>query len=498
MKERKKHIFAPEGQPSACKLRRVSVAALASLILSACVNPETGLDKNSSLTSSWVRPEDPQESIGKKEHPIVIAKYGGIYSNAEVERLVAVIVGKLVSVSDDPSRVFKVTLLNSPKVNAFALPGGYLYITRGLLALANDSSEVAAVLAHEMAHVSSNHAIVRKERLEGAAIGERVANQVLEGNTAGQFAVAANKLRLAAFSQDQELQADTIGIRMIGNAGYDPYAAERFLKTMDAYRSFLSGDNSFDDAENFGSSHPSTPRRIELARRHARFFGAPGIGSRESERYFEGINGMMFGDAPDEGFVRGRVFSHAGLGVTFKAPSGFQIDNQSKAVLVSGPNDLATRFDATVVSTRTSLKDYLRSGWITGLVEETIREEPLNGLETASATARGDGWRFKVRVIRNESQVFRFITAAPQTNTNLDAVSRQITGSFRTLSKREIAELKPLTIRVITARAGDSQTRLASRMQGTNKQLELFRLLNGLSPNDTISPGAKLKIVSNR
>jgi len=492
------HVHCSSGVLPIFKGRRLAGMFLATLLLGGCIDPKTGLDQNTSLTSSWVRPEDPQESIGKKEHPVVIARYGGVYSNPDAERLIAVIVGKLISVSEDPSRVFKITLLDSPKVNAFALPGGFLYITRGLLALANDSSEIAAVLAHEMAHVSANHAIVRKEQIEGVAIGERVANQVLGGSTAGQFAVAANKQRLAAFSQDQELQADTIGIRMIGRAGYDPYAAERFLETMEAYRIFLSGDKNFDDTENFSSSHPSTPKRIELAKRHARFFGAPGIGDRGAERYYAGVNGMMFGDAPDEGFVRGRTFSHAGLGITFKVPSGFQIDNQSKAVLVSGPNDIATRFDATVVSKRKSLTEYLRSGWITGLVDETIREETLNGLKTASATARGDGWRFKVRVIRDDSQVFRFITAAPQTNTNLDAVSRQITGSFRTLPEREIASLKPLMVKVVTARANDTQTRLAARMEGTNQQLALFRLINGLNADDVIQPDMKLKIVSSK
>ncbi|MDJ0612361.1 MAG: M48 family metalloprotease [Rhizobiaceae bacterium] len=498
MNERLYHSHCLGGEASSSVRRKLAGIVLATLTLVGCVDPNSGLNEKTSLTSSWVRPEDPQESIGKKEHPLVVARYGGVYSNPKAEKLIAVVIGKLVSVSEDPSRVFKVTLLDSPKVNAFALPGGYLYVTRGLLALANDSSEVAAVLAHEMAHVSANHAIVRKEQLEGAAIGERVANQVLGGNTAGQFAVAANKLRLAAFSQDQELQADTIGIRMIGRAGYDPYAAERFLRTMDAYRAFLSGDKSFDDTENFASSHPSTPKRVELARRHARFFGAPGIGERGAERYYAGIDGMMFGDTPEEGFVRGRTFSHAGLGVTFKAPSGFRIDNQSKAVLVSGPNDIATRFDATVVSKRTSLTEYLQSGWITGLVEETIREETLNDLKTASATARGDGWRFKVRVVRDDSQVFRFITAAPQTNTNLDAVSRQITGSFRTLSEREVAQLKPLRVKVVQAQAGDTQTRIASRMQGTNKQLALFRLINGLSSDDVVQPGMRVKIVTSR
>ncbi len=465
------------------------------LLLGACVNLDSGLENGSSLTSSWVRPDDPQEKIGAKEHPAVLAKYGGVYSDPKPERMIAVIVSRLVAVSEDPRRVYKINILNSPKVNAFALPGGYLYITRGLLALANDSSEIAAVLAHEMAHVSSNHAIIRQEKLSSAEFGEQVVSEILQDKPAGKIAIAANQIRLSNFSQDQELQADTIGIRMIGRAGYDPFAAARFLETMDRYRKFISGGNSFDDKDNFASSHPSTPKRIELAVRHGRFFGAPGIGERERERFLEGVNGMMFGDTAEEGFVRGNTFSHAGLGIRFIAPKGYRIENQAKAVLVSGPGDIATRFDATVLPSRTSLSEYLKSGWITGLVEETIKEETLNGLQSAHATAIGDGWRFKVRLILSQNQLNRFITAAPQTNTNLDAVSRRISESFRLLSRAEIAKLKPLQVSVRTVSNGDTVRSLSGKMKGSDSPEALFRLINGLGQADQISAGQKIKII---
>ncbi len=480
------------------RFNRIIALAFGAIMLASCINPTGELDSADTLKSSWVRPDDPQEKIGAKEHPAVVAKYGGVYDDVQAERLVAVIVGKLVAQSEDPSRIYKITLLNSPKVNAFALPGGFLYVTRGLMALANDSSELAAVIAHEMAHVSSNHAIVRQEKLNSAAIGKQVVSEVLEGSPAGQIALAANQIRLTKFSQDQELQADTVGIRMAGRAGFDPFAAARFLETMDRYRKFIAGDQNFDSSDNFASSHPSTPKRIELARRHGRFFGSPGIGARDRDRYLQGIDGLLFGNTSEEGFVRGQSFLHAGLGVAFEAPAGFTIDNQSKAVIVSGPEDIATRFDATVVSNRTSLSDYLKSGWITGLVNETIREETLNGFESATAIARGDGWRFKVRILRKGTQVYRFITAAPQTNTNIDAVSRRITESFRTLSKVEIAELKPLTVRILTVGANDNERSIVSKMKGSSNPAKLFRLLNGLTDGETISSGQKVKVITDR
>lgn len=442
-------------------------------------------------------PQDPQEKIGEKEHPAVIARYGGVFEDTKAERMIAVIVGKLVAVSDDPSRVYKITLLNSPKVNAFALPGGFLYLTRGLLSLANDSSELAAVIAHEMAHVSANHAIVRQEQLRSKEVGEQVVSDVLQDNAAGKIALAANQIRLSKFSQNQELQADTIGIRMIGNAGYDPFAAARFLETMADYQRYLSGNSSLIGEESFVSSHPSTPKRIELAKRHGRFFGSPGIGTRSRDRYLEGIDGLLYGDTAEEGFVRGRVFAHKELKARFVAPPGFRIENQAKAVLVSGPNDVATRFDATVLSPRSNLTSYIKSGWISGLVEETIREERVNGLETAYANAVGEGWRFKVRVIRNGSQLYRFITAAPQTNTNLDAVSRQITNSFRLLSDRELAELKPLQLEIVEVKAGDTEASLVGKMQGIERSMQLFRLINDLKAGDILSPGSKVKLVTN-
>ena len=348
-------------------------------------------DNPGSFTSSWVRPENPQEQIGAREHPLVVAKYGGEYTNIKSERMLAVIVGALVAVSNDPSRVYRVTILNTPKVNAFALPGGYLYITRGLLALANDSSELAAVIAHEMAHVAANHAILRQEKLASAELGERVVTEVLGDSASARVALAANRLQLSEFSREQELQADAVGIRMTGKSGYDPFAGARFLETLHAFRTInRDGLTTFDDVS-FLSSHPSTPRRTELAKRHARFFGAPGVGKTDRGRFLKGIEGLVFGDSAEEGFVRAQRFSHTGLGITFEAPLGFQIENQTKAVVISGKGDVAIRFDATVIAKKVGLRDYLNSGWVNGLDAASIVEKTINGLKNGERK-RWRGW----------------------------------------------------------------------------------------------------------
>lgn len=476
---------------------RVAAALVGALPLQGCViaGLESFAREEAKLSSAFVRPEDPQEAIGAREHPLVLAKYGGEYRDGEAEKVLALVVGRLIAVSDDPARVFKVTILNTPKINAFALPGGFVYVTRGLLALASDSSEIAAVIAHEMAHVSANHAIVRQERTTSAELGEKIVNEVLGDTVAARVALAANQLQLAEFSREQELQADAIGIRMIGRAGFDPFAAARFLETMQAYQALRSG-RAGDEEFGFMASHPTTPQRIELARRHARFFGAPGVGETGRERYLEGIDGMLFGDSADEGFVRGRVFAHAGLGIRFEAPSGTRLDNQPKAIMITGPGDAATRFDAVVLARHNSLADYLRSGWINGLDEASIRTETNPaGLETAIADAQTDGWKFRVKVIRIGSQAYRFITAAPFTTPGIGEISDAVTASFRPMTETEKAALAPLRIRVLTAEASDSLGSLASRMKGTEDPLRLFLILNGLKVGETPQPGQRFKIV---
>ena len=255
--------------------------------------------------------------IGAREHPRVVATYGGVYQNPGAERAIAAVVGRLVAASDDPSQSYRITILNSPAVNAFALPGGYLYITRGLLALANDTSEAAAVLAHEMAHVTANHAIQRQQKAEATELANRVVSNVVKDPEKVKEAVISSQLSFARFSQAQELEADKIGVRTLARAGFDPFAAARFLNSMSSFAALQSARKEGSSAPDFISSHPSTPERMNLAVQEARAISAPGIGERDRTAYLSNIDGMLFGDDPLEGFVRGRDFLHKALGIGF-------------------------------------------------------------------------------------------------------------------------------------------------------------------------------------
>lgn len=484
-------------------LRVLGALLLSGVVLAGCQSIfEQAYTPNVSPSNSpqivdEVQKNDPRAQMGAREHPRIVASYGGEYRDAKTERLVARIAGALTAVSENPNQSFRITILNSPAINAFALPGGYLYVTRGLLALANDASEVAAVLSHEMGHVTANHGIERQRREEAEVIASRVVTEVLSSDLAGKQALARGKLRLAAFSRQQELQADVIGVRMLGEAGYDPYAAARFLDSMAAYARYSAVDPDSDQSLDFLSSHPNSTQRVDLARRHARNFGQEGtVGDKGRDYYLAGIDGLLYGDSPQEGYVRGETFLHGGLGIRFDVPRDFRIDNKVEAVLATGPGETAIRFDGVAADDNNSLTNYLTSGWVAGLQPDTVRQIEVNGLPGANARASADRWDFDVTVIRVDNKIFRFLTAVPKGSATLQTTADVLRASFRRMTREEIASLKPLRVRIVTVAQGDTVASLAVRMMGTDRKLDLFKLINALPAGAVVSPGQKVKIIS--
>ncbi|MEO1067341.1 MAG: M48 family metalloprotease [Pseudomonadota bacterium] len=434
----------------------------------------------------------------ERENTRIVAAYGGVYSNRGVEDQLSRIVSRLINASDVPSQAFQITILNSPSVNAFALPGGFLYITRGLLALASDASEVAAVLAHEMAHVTSNHGQERLRKARKAELVSRAVRNVVRNEEAAAFVLAKRQLDFAAFTQQQEFAADAIGVRNSGRAGYDPFAAARFLETMAAYQSYRSSASVAlkEDGPDFLSSHPSTPERVAQARLAARQIGAPGIGKNERTAYLRSIDGMIFGDDPEEGYVRDRSFFHPQLRFTFSVPQGYVIDNTPEAVLATAANGDAIRFDGVQVANNVSLPDYLQSGWLNGLDPASITQFTVNGSPAASAVASVAEWSFKITVIRAPTSTYRMIFATKNPSTRFDRSVSATVSSFRTLSEREARNLSPLRIKVMKVGRQDTVFSLSRPMRGlVANPDEAFRVFNGLSRRQQPEAGDFVKVI---
>jgi len=283
-----------------------------------------------------VQPQQQSPAPNSREHQRILAAYNGAYEDPKLEGLLNQVVASLVAASERPEVQYRVTILNSASINAFALPSGQLYVTRGLIALANDTSELASVLSHEMSHVIARHAAMREDQARQVALVSRVVQDVLSDPETGALALAKSKIALASFSRAQEFEADGIGIGIATRAGYDAYGAVRFLTSMGRNAELKSspGQLHIDPrAPDFLSSHPATPERIKNAQANARQFNAPGAREHDKATYLAGIDGLVYGEDPSEGFVRGRRFLHPKLGFTFLAPEGFTLDNTAQAVL---------------------------------------------------------------------------------------------------------------------------------------------------------------------
>ncbi|MDC9826508.1 M48 family metalloprotease [Devosia sp. ZB163] len=440
--------------------------------------------------------DDPEEdAIGAREHPRIVASYGGIYSDRQAEIMIARIVGRLLAAADQPNQKFTVTILDTAEVNAFALPGGYVYVTRGILALASDTSEIAAVLAHEIAHVTLKHARARTNRARTNEIVDKVVSGVFGADTATDQASNRSKMSLAAFSQQQELAADKEGILTAGQAGFDPHAAARFLGAMGRFAHFSAGDAGQDD--DFLSSHPSTPDRIQKAVETARaFFGAPGLGETDRAGYMAGIEGLSFGDSPAQGAISGRRYVNPALKFTFEVPSNYTLQISKGAVVGVAGEGEAVRFDSAEVPASMGLEAYLKSGWIAGLQPQTVKRESANGYEMATGVAMTQDWSFRVAVVRHEGRVYRFIFAAKFDSAAFAKAADATLKSFRAATAKDLGLVKKLVVRTVTAGSVDTADSLARRMSGLSRGTDLFYILNNLYPGDTLVAGERYKIVT--
>jgi predicted Zn-dependent protease len=431
----------------------------------------------------------------QRENARILASYGGVYDDPRLHAMVTALVDRLVAASEKPEQKYQVTILNSPAVNAFALPNGQLYITRGLLALANDKAELASVLAHEMGHVIARHADIREDQARQAALVSHVVSDVLSDPQMGALALAKSKLALASFSRAQEFEADGIGVGIAARAGFDPFGASRFLTDMQRNADLKSSSNDLHTSSDFLSNHPATPDRVRNALANARQFSGPGAGERDRNDYLAALDGVVYGEDPSEGFVRGRRFLHPKLGFTFTAPERFTLDNTAQAVLgLKDGGDEAMRLDVVSVPAEQSLPDYLKSGWMEKVEPASVEEFTVNGFPAATATAKGEQWSFRLFAVRFGSDVYRFIFAAKTMSVPTDRSFREAIMTFRRMSLKESQQVKPLHIKAVSVRKADTVASLAHRM-AIDHGLERFRLLNGLGPRDGVKPGETVKLV---
>ena len=481
------------------RYKSIAAALMLSALLSACsVNPATGERNFTGLMS-------PQQElqVGREQHPQILAKFGGDYDDASIAAYFDRIGQALARQSDLPNLAFTFTLLDSDVVNAFALPGGYVYVSRGLLALATNEAELAGVLAHEIGHVTARHSAQRYSHSVVAGLGSAILGAVVGGEL-GQLAQYGASAYLQSYSRSQEFEADQLGVRYLARAGYDTTAMASFLAKLQAQSELearASGQPDPAARYNIMSTHPRTADRVQAAAASAN--ATPVANPRRgASDYLNTIDGLAYQGSRAQGFVRGTRFIHPAIGFQFEVPEDFKLSNDPRRVVARASNGAVIIFDAASKPYAGSMTSYLRDEWATELDMTDLEALDINGFAAATARAVISNRKGTVDVrplaIRfSDSQIFRFAFLTPQNHTaELSEHLRRTSFSFRRLSSREQQTLQPLAIKITTVGRGDNIAKFARRMALQDLQEDWFRVINGLKPGAQLQPGSLVKIVS--
>jgi predicted Zn-dependent protease len=485
---------------STLRIKHFALAGAAACSLAAC----TTVPGSNVAAGAPITPAEAQ--LGAQYHPQFLEEFGGAMTGPQAAYVEQV--GRNIAVQSGlagSQTGFNVTLLNSSLDNAFAVPGGYVYVTRQLVSLMNNEAELAGVLGHEVGHVAARHSARRQQTAQRNQI-LGVLGSVLSGVLLGdsglgqlgqQIASSAPQLATLSYSRNQEIEADQLGVQYLKGAGYEPRAMATVLQSLAAQNALDSALQGRDSTiPEWASTHPDPAGRVQNALRLAG--NDTGVTNRDT--FLTRINGLMYGDDPRQGVIEGNTFIHPDLRLTFTVPSGFYMINGTRAVSINGQSG---RAQLTTAAYNGNLETYVRQqfqaigGQQTQLAPQSLQRTTVNGIPAAYGVARVASGQNNVDVVvfayefaNNQAYHFAAITQAGGAQ-----VFNPMFNSMRRITQAEASQVIPRRIEVVTAGANDTVQSLAGRMAFSNAQVERFRVLNGLSGNAQVVRGEKYKIV---
>jgi predicted Zn-dependent protease len=461
-------------------------------------------------TASSISPAERKQ--GSDAHPQLMEEFGGGYSGPQVAYVTRI--GQNIAVQSGLSNArgdFTVTLLNSPINNAFAIPGGYVYVTRQLMALMNDEAELAGVLGHEVGHVAAQHSKKRQSAATrnsilgvlGAVLGGAIGdNGGLLGSLGGLLqnnALQVAQYATLGFSRSQELEADQLGVQYLRSAGYDPLALSTMLASL-ANQTNLEARMAGGDARSlpeWASTHPDPASRVRNAQTLAGRAGSGGL--RNADAFLASLDGVLYGDDPAQGVVEGNEFLHPDLKLRFAVPSGYGMQNGASAVSVSGSGGQAQFSTGPYDGDMNTYVSAVFKG-VAGnasISPSSLQRTTVNGIPAYYSTARVNSQSGQVDVTVfayefSRGQAFHFVTL---TKAGGSGVFNTMFNSVRRLTASDAAAIKPRRVDVVTVGRGDTVASLARRMAYSNYQAERFQVLNRLTATSRLTPGQKVKLV---
>ncbi|MGC2857284.1 M48 family metalloprotease [Novispirillum sp. DQ9] len=473
-------------------------AAVCGSALCGCAQNPAG---RSALTGFTSVQED--VSLGRQEHPKLLKAFGGAYEDRRMQRYVDDIGKRLAARSEMPDLPYTFTVANSPIVNAFALPGGPVTVTRGLMALCESEAELAGVIGHEIGHVTARHSAERQGQQVLASLGLAVLGIATGSSQLAQAASVGAQAFLMNYSREQEMEADTLGARYLDRANYDVSAMASFLGSLGEQSRVearsLGMEDKIDEF-NMMASHPRTVDRVQAAIAAAEAVRQenPAI---NRDAYLDIIDGMLFGDDPEQGLALGTRFVHPGLRFEFQVPDGFRILNSSESVMARHPNGAVIVFD--MGKTRLDdMRRYIATQWVPNARLPSVEALEVGGMAAATGATRGtvSGQAMDLRFVAIAGQgqdVYRFVFATPPARTQaLGEGLRRTTYSFRRLTSAEAAKVQPLRLRVVRPAEGASIASLARGLPYGRFNEDWFRVLNSLRPGQRPQARGRVKVVA--
>lgn len=484
---------------------------LAPVLLAGCgsavLNPVSGQTERSVMS------EANEIEEGRKAHAQVLQEYG-VVKDAKLQAYVNNIGQRLAKLSHRTQLQWHFTVLDSPEINAFALPGGYVYVTRGIMAYMESEAELAGVIGHEIGHVTARHGAQRATRQQDATLGVLAATllgAVLEnqgmagaGQAVSQLSQTVASGYVASYGREQELQSDQLGAEYLARSAYDPRNMIRVITTLKNQERFAADQARAEGravpAQNpWLASHPSNDQRLQMITQLATRYNGP-YNDEGRARYLQVINGMAFGEAAEQGVTRGQQFYHLPLNLALTAPAGWKIQNEAdQLTLISPARDVALVMKTVPAQAGNNHDNIIRQL----LKPSQGRSERLvvNGLSAtrfvgARANAQGQLQPLEVTLIDGPaggvfllSPVGRDAQALSRARLDLQAAQN----SFRPLTAADRAAARPWVLKTVAyPRGGFAELARTSPLSQPEAQL---RLINGLYGGGEPKVGQLVKVV---
>jgi predicted Zn-dependent protease len=481
----------------------VTLAGLLSALAGCAVNPVSG------QSDFMLMSQEQEISLGREEHPNILKQYGK-YGHVELQAYVEMVGQRLAAVSHRSDLSYHFTLLDSPEVNAFALPGGYVYITRGLLSYLNSEAEMAAVLGHEIGHVTARHGARQYSAAMATGLGVTLGSILvpeLRQQSAQDLLNVLGTALLRGYGREHELEADRLGAEYLARSGYDPQAmiqVIRVLKNQEQFELQLAREENREPRIYHGvfSTHPDNDQRLhEVVGAAGKVPPAGAVRTVERGPFLARLQGLIFGPGAHEGVVRGQEFYHRDLDIGARYPAGWRVDNLSDRILATAPQQAAMlQTEVEVLKQALAPEPYLAQRFKGGTLTDgaALSGQPLPGYSARILLNTALGRReARVIAVARGLQMYLFIGVTH----DADAGSR-FDGDFLatarslhalTTAERELAE--PLRLAVIKAAAGATFSQLAGDSRIPHHAEEQLRLLNDRYPQGEPQAGEAIKVV---